>query len=121
MKKLLSLLALVVVLYGCASKPEMKAYYLVLLNKGPNRSQDSSTAANIQAGHMANLNRLADLKKIVMAGPIGMDTTLRGIFVFDAESKEEVDSLVQTDPAVQSGRLKPEVYPWWSQRGVRLP
>ena len=38
---------------------EMKRYWLVLLQKGPNRNQDSISAEKIQVAHMANINRLA--------------------------------------------------------------
>ena len=60
---------------------EMKKYWLVLLKRGPNRTHDSISAAKIQAGHMANINRLAKEGKIIMAGPIGHDGDLRGIFI----------------------------------------
>ena len=40
---------------------EMKRYWLVLLQKGPNRNQDSVSAKKIQAAHMANI--IALLKK----------------------------------------------------------
>ncbi len=36
----------------------MKQYYFVLLSKGANRTQDSTTAAKLQAGHMANIEQM---------------------------------------------------------------
>ena len=60
---------------------EMKRYWLVLLQKGPNRNQDSISAEKIQAAHMANINRLAKEGKLIMAGPIGVEGDLRGIFL----------------------------------------
>src|SRR3989337_1082004 len=68
---------------------EMKRYWLVLLKRGPNRTQDSLSAAKIQAGHMANINRLANEGKIIMAGPIGYDGDLRGIFIMNCKDSSE--------------------------------
>jgi uncharacterized protein YciI len=102
-------------------KYDMKTYYMVFLKKGPNRDQDSVTAAKIQEGHLANIGRLAELGKIAIAGPFLDDGDIRGIFIMDCSSKEEADSLCQTDPAVKAGRLKAEVRPWMSARGSKLP
>ena len=57
----------------------MKSYILVFLKKGPNRSKDSTTRAQLQAGHMANINRLAEEGKLIMAGPMMDDGDIRGI------------------------------------------
>jgi uncharacterized protein len=99
----------------------LKQYFFCLLTKGPNRTQDSATAAEIQKGHMANINRLATERTLVMAGPFGDDGDWRGIFVFDVATKEEAERLVATDPAVQSGRLAAEIHPWWTAKGTVLP
>jgi uncharacterized protein YciI len=97
---------------------EMKRYWLVLLKAGPNRSQDKETAARIQAGHMANINRLASEGKIIMAGPMGRGSgDLQGIFIMDCKDSAEVDQMVRTDTAVMTGRLRMEYFPWWSAKG----
>jgi hypothetical protein len=96
---------------------EMKRYWLVLLKSGDNRTQDSVSAAKIQAGHMANIVRLAKEGKIIMAGPIGSDGDLRGIFIMNCKDSAEVEQFVNTDTAVITGRLKMEYYPWWSEKG----
>lgn len=95
---------------------EMKQYFFVMLIKGENRSHDSTTAANIQKGHMDNINRLAKEGKIVLAGPFGDDGNGRGIFIFDSKTKEEVIEQLKTDPAISSGRLAYEVRPWWTAK-----
>jgi len=99
-----------------APKYEMKQYFLVMLMKGNNRSQDSATAAKIQAGHMANLTRLANEGKIIVAGPFGDDGNWRGIFIFDCKTKEEAEAYVKTDPAIIAGRLTYEIHPWWTAK-----
>jgi len=97
-----------------ASETKVKQFWFVLLTKGNNRTQDSVTAAKIQQGHMANITRLYNEGKIKVSGPYGDDGNWRGIFVFDAATKEEVETLLTTDPAISSGRLSYEIHPWWT-------
>jgi uncharacterized protein len=92
----------------------IKQYYFVMLSKGPNRNHDSATAAKIQEGHMANITRLYKEGKLKVAGPFGDDGDWRGIFVFDCATKEEVEQLLKTDPAISSGRLVADIRPWWT-------
>lgn len=99
---------------------EMKQYYLVLLKRGPIRNQDSVTSAAIQKGHLENITRLYNEGKIDMAGPMGHDGDLRGIFIFNSDSYEEVQQLCSTDPAIKAGRLVVEIYPWWAEKGSKL-
>ena len=96
----------------------MKQYYFVMLTQGANRVQDSATVATIQKAHLANIERLANEGKIIVAGPFGDDGNWRGIFIFDCASKEEVEKYLQTDLAVSSGRLAYEIHPWWTQTGT---
>ena len=96
---------------------EMKRFWLVLLQKGPTRNQDSITAAKIQAAHIANINRLAKEGKLVMAGPIGVEGDLRGIFIMNCADSAEVEKFVSTDSAVITGRLIMKYYPWWTAKG----
>ena len=97
-----------------APENQIKQFWFVMLTKGNNRTQDSVTAAKIQEGHMANITRLYKDGKIKVAGPFGDDGNWRGIFIFDAATKEEVDRLLITDPAISSGRLSYEIHPWWT-------
>lgn len=99
------------------STGEMKRYWLVLLHKGPNRNQDSISAEKIQAAHMANINRLAKEGKLIMAGPIGIEDDLRGIFLMNCADSTEVENFVKTDSAVITGRLIMKYYPWWAEKG----
>ena len=96
---------------------EMKRYWLVLLKKGPNRNQDSISAEKIQTAHMANINRLAKEGKLIMAGPIGIEDDLRGIFLMNCADSAEVENFVKTDSAVITGRLIMKYYPWWAGKG----
>ena len=94
---------------------KIKQYWFVMLVKGNNRTQDSTTAANIQKGHMANINRLYNEGKLKVAGPFGDEGNWRGIFIFDCDTKEEVEKLLNTDPAIAAGRLAYELHPWYTE------
>lgn len=100
----------------------MKKYYLVMLLANPDKEQlDSALVAEIQQAHLDNINRLAKLGKIVMAGPMGDDGNLRGIFIMNCDSLEEAESLCETDPAIKRKRLLYELHPWWAAKGSVLP
>ena len=99
-------------------KYEMKKYWLVFLLKGENRNQDSTTAARLQEGHMANITRLHNEGVLVMAGPMGYDKDLRGIFILDAKDSATAAGYVKTDPAIIAGRMKFEIHPWWTAKGT---
>lgn len=85
-----------------------------MLLKGENRSQDSATAAMIQKAHLENINRLYNEGKIKVAGPFGDRGNWLGIFIFDCETREEVEMLLKTDEAVKSGRLAYDIRPWYT-------
>jgi uncharacterized protein YciI len=102
--------------YSQDKKPEdqIRQYWFVMLTAGNNRNQDSTTAAKIQQGHLANIGRLYNEGKLKVAGPFGDEGKWIGIFIFDCETKKEVEKLLNTDPAIAAGRLSYEIHPWWT-------
>jgi uncharacterized protein YciI len=106
-----------------APKFEMTTYYFCLLTKGPNHgSLPKEELQKIQAGHMANISRLAAAGKILVAGPFADDGDWRGLFILKCDSLAEAQALVATDPAVSAGRLKAEIHPWLTAKGyIRDP
>ena len=72
-------------------------------------------ADKIQAGHMANINKLYYDGILKVAGPFGKnDFTWRGIFIFDCKTKEEAEKIAQSDPAVAAGLFTVDIAPWYS-------
>lgn len=92
----------------------MKIYVLALLKPGPNQDQDQETAQQLQQAHLANIRRLAESGQLVLAGPfMPNEQDLRGIYVFDVATVEAAKQLTETDPAIQAGRLRMELIPWY--------
>jgi uncharacterized protein len=99
---------------------QMKTYYLVILKTGPDRNQDSTETVRIQTAHLANIGKMYDDKKLVLAGPFIDESPLAGIFIFDVSTREEADNLVSSDPAVIAGRLSYEIHLWYGPSTLRF-
>jgi uncharacterized protein YciI len=107
-------------IFGKPAKPvKLVPVYFAFLTRGEKWTPEKTPATEeIQKGHMANINRLAEMKKLIAAGPFGDNGRLRGIFVFRVGSLEEAKALTETDPAVQAKRLAMEIHPWMVPEGV---
>lgn len=87
--------------------PPTRAYTLVYLKTGP--ASDTLSPAERQplfAGHFANMERLANERKLVVAGPFGAqrhDAALRGLFVLDTAKRDEARAWAETDPTTRAG------------------
>ena len=103
-----------------ATKPkyEMKEYYFVMLTKGARRDQitDTNVLNSLQAGHMANMTKMHEAGKLMVAGPFGDEGNWRGLFIIDAKDKAEVEKLLSEDPAIAAGRLDYEIHSWWTAK-----
>jgi len=104
------------------SGEKIRKYYFVLLTSGPNRNQDSVTAAQIQKAHLANMGILYKQGKLKVAGPFGDEGNWQGVFIFDCATKAETEALLQTDPAIKAGRLNYEIHEWYTMaKGSFIP
>jgi uncharacterized protein YciI len=98
---------------------KMTTAYLAFLRRGDKWTPEKTAATEeLQKAHLANINRLAQMKKLVVAGPFGDNGTLRGIFIFKVGSIEEARELAATDPAVQAGRLALDIHPFVVPDGI---
>lgn len=103
------------------SPMKMETVYFGFLKRGPNRKEgDGQTpeVQELQKAHIANINRLAETKKLVVAGPFGGSGDLRGIFVFRVGSLKEAQDLAATDPMIKIDRLRLELHEWKVPAGV---
>jgi uncharacterized protein YciI len=109
-------------IFKTANSPlKLSTVYLAFLKRGPNRKEGDGETPEIkelQKAHIANIERLAGMKKIIAAGPFGDDGALRGIFVFRVASMQEAQELSATDPMIKIGRLAVELHPWQVPEGV---
>jgi uncharacterized protein YciI len=107
-------------IFGKLTKPmKLTQVFLAFLTRGDKWTPEKTPATEeIQKGHMANINKLADMKKLIAAGPFGDNGRLRGIFVFRVASLDEAKALTATDPAVQAGRLAMDIHPWMVPEGI---
>ena len=94
-------------------------YVFGTLVRGPKSTSDQTEETKkIQEGHMANINRLAEMGKLVLAGPFYDGGDRRGVFIFKLDRLDEAQALTDTDPAVIAGRLKIELHRWSVPKGM---
>lgn len=97
------------------NKYGMKQYVFAALKTNPAASKFSEEESKkLFAGHMANINRLADEGKLAVAGPFSDPKKFyRGLFILNVTTVEEAEKLVNTDPIVTSGLMIVDLIPWW--------
>jgi len=98
----------------------MKNYVLVILKTGKYKAERKETDS-LFTGHMQNIGRLVSNGKLVLAGPFGEnDKGYRGIFILNAKTISEAKLLLDSDPAVKSGLLDPELFQWYGSAALPL-
>lgn len=97
----------------------MKSYVFVVLKTGPAKIEDKAVKDSCFAGHFANMAKLGEEKKLVLAGPYGNnDNNYRGLFIFDVTSKEEAQELMKGDPTISMGIFEVEMYDWYGSAAL---
>lgn len=106
-----------------ADERGMRRYVLVILRTGPKRMPDGEARKAMFAGHFANITRLADAGKLVLAGPFGEDPDgWRGLFLMAVEDIDEARRLTETDPVIREGEMVAEYHRWYgSAAAMMLP
>jgi uncharacterized protein YciI len=91
----------------------MRSYVFVILKTGPAKIEAKAVLDSCFAGHFANINKLVEEKKLVVAGPYGTnDNNYRGLFILNIASKQEAQELMKGDPTITSGIFEVEMYDW---------
>ncbi|WP_293916139.1 MULTISPECIES: DUF6265 family protein [unclassified Sphingobacterium] len=98
----------------------MKKYILVVLKTGTNNTTDKIFINESFRGHLQNINRLVEQGKLIVAGPLGKNTSnYRGIFILNnINSLDEAKEILQTDPAVKAGLLDIELFNWYGSAAL---
>ncbi|TBO40241.1 YciI family protein [Pedobacter kyonggii] len=97
----------------------MKMYVLVMLKSGTNTTETKAKTDSLFAGHMANMGKMVEMQKLVVAGPMGKNgKNYRGIFVLNTKSIEEAKQLLESDPAIKAKLLEPELYNWYGSAAL---
>jgi uncharacterized protein YciI len=98
----------------------MKKYVFCILKTGTNTTATKEERTKFFEGHMANINKLADEGKLALAGPfMKNDRNYRGIYIFNVETIEEAEILVESDPAVQAKIFEAELTLWYGSAAIQ--
>ena len=104
-----------------ADKNGMKMYQFVMLTTGPNTSISKDSVTLLFNGHMSNMGHLVRAGKLILAGPFGKnEKSMRGLFILNVATKEEAESLLETDPAIRNGLLQAEITPWYGSAALPM-
>jgi len=96
----------------------MKQYIFAFLKNGETKISDTAARREIIMAHLANIKRLSDEGKLILAGPFLDDAGLAGIFIFNVATMEEAKQLVNTDPGVKAGIFAIELHPWYGSASL---
>lgn len=103
-----------------ADERGMRSFVLVILKTGPRRVPDGPERDAMFKGHFANMKRLSNEGKLVLAGPFDGVDGWRGLFIFAAADIEEVRQLVATDPVVAQGEMVGEFHKYYGSAALML-
>lgn len=97
----------------------MKSYLFVLLKTGTNSNSDPAFIARCFEGHMANIEKLVNEGKLIVAGPFGKnDQTYRGLFILTETDHFRARDLLNDDPAIKAGLLDLELFDWYGSAAL---
>ena len=103
-----------------ADERGMRGYVLVVLKTGPTRVPDGPERDEMFRGHFANMKRLSDEGKLVLAGPFDGVDGWRGLFVFAVKDVEEARQLAASDPVLVKGEMVAEYHRYYGSAALML-
>ncbi len=98
----------------------MKKYVLVVLKTGPKTMPKGEERDAMFKGHFANMKRLAEEKKLAVAGPFDGVDGWRGLFILAVADIEEAKKLVATDPVIINGEMIAEYHKLFASAALML-
>lgn len=102
-----------------ADEHGMRRYVLVILKTGPTPLPKGGARDAMFKGHFANMNRLADAGKLVLAGPLDGVQGRRGIFILDTADLDEARALVATDPVIANGEMTADFHAYFGSAALK--
>lgn len=96
----------------------MRAYVLVILKTGPNKMPAGPERDEMFRGHFANMKRLSDEGKLVLAGPLDGVDGWRGLFVFAVREIDEARQIAATDPVLVKGEMVAEYHKYYGSAAL---
>jgi uncharacterized protein YciI len=98
----------------------MRHYVLVVLKTGPNKVPPGAERDEMFRGHFANMKRLSEEGKLVLAGPFDGADGWRGLFVFAVKDVDEAKRLAATDPVLVKGEMVAEYHKYYGSAALML-
>jgi uncharacterized protein YciI len=103
-----------------ADERGMRQYVLVVLKTGPTRVPDGEARTAMFAGHFANMKRLSDAGRLLLAGPFDGVDGWRGLFVLAVTDIDEAKAIIATDPVIIEGEMVAEYHRWYGSAAVLM-
>lgn len=98
----------------------MHSYVMVILKTGPNKVPKGPARDAMFQGHFANITRLANEKKLVLAGPFEGTDDWRGVFIFATADIDQAKGYVATDPVIVQGEMVAEYHKFYGSAGLMM-
>lgn len=98
----------------------MRSYVLVVLKTGPNKLPAGPEREAMFNGHFANMKRLSNEGKLVLAGPFDGVDGWRGLFILAVAEIDDAKKLVATDPVIINGEMVAEYHTYYGTAALML-
>jgi hypothetical protein len=92
-----------------------RTYFVGLLRIGPNGAPGDKVTLQLPS-----LEKWKKAGAIVIGGLFLDEGDLRGLYIFTVDSLAEAQALVESDPAIASGRLRFEFHLWMTADGLQV-
>ena len=103
-----------------ADERGMKKYVMVILKTGTNNIKDKVLRDSLFKGHFKNIGLMADLGKLVVAGPLEEnDKYYRGIFILNVTTFEDATELLKNDPTISKKIFDVEMFKWYGSAALQ--